>query len=166
MNCLNWYIANAFCTWDGGRLPTEAEWNYAAAGGNEQRLYPWGPSEPANDAALAVFDCNYGGNGDGLCVDITNIAPVGSVTAGNGRWGQADLAGSMAEWVADWWSTPYPQTTCNNCVNFSSNSAMQRAIRSSAWSVSGAEPLLTSSRSSWAASSRDMGMGARCARPQ
>jgi formylglycine-generating enzyme required for sulfatase activity len=39
--CLDWYTAFAFCVWDGGRLATEAEWNYAASGGSEQRYYPW-----------------------------------------------------------------------------------------------------------------------------
>src|SRR6202007_2812018 len=46
MNCVNWYESYAFCIWDGGFLPSEAEWEYAAAGGSQQREYPWGATAP------------------------------------------------------------------------------------------------------------------------
>src|SRR5207245_2315251 len=50
INCVSWYVAFAFCSWDGGRLPTEAEWNFASAGGTLQRAYPW--SSPSTSIAL------------------------------------------------------------------------------------------------------------------
>lgn len=58
---VSWFDAFAFCIWDGGRLPTYAEWNFAAAGGDEQRYYPW--SSPAQSseitAAHAVYECTF-----------------------------------------------------------------------------------------------------------
>ncbi len=107
INCVDWYTALAFCIWDGGRLPTEAEWNFAAAGGVEQRVFPWSdpPSLDTIDGKHAVF----------------NGAPVASVGSksplGDARWGQADLAGNVYEWTYDWYMAPYPTAPCNDCSN-------------------------------------------------
>ena len=62
MNCVTWYEAFAFCAWDGGRLPTEAEWEKAAAGGDENRLFPWGMAEA--DITRASYGCLYDGARD------------------------------------------------------------------------------------------------------
>ena len=61
INNVSWFLAFAFCAWDGGRLPTYAEANYAAAGGSEQRYYPWssGPMDIVISAARASYECNF-----------------------------------------------------------------------------------------------------------
>jgi sulfatase modifying factor 1 len=119
--CLSWYDLHAFCIWDGGFLPSDAEWEYAAAGGSDERTYPWGNTSPGSDASLAIYGCYY--NGTGTCSLPTNIAPVGTVAAGAGRWGQHDLAGNVYEWNLDWYQgdqNPYV-TPCSNCTNLTSN---------------------------------------------
>jgi formylglycine-generating enzyme required for sulfatase activity len=107
MNCVNWYEAYAFCIWDGGFLPSEAEWEYAAAGGSQQREYPWGTAAPGTGNQYAIYGCYYQ-SGSGSCANLTTaaIAPVGTATAGAGLWGQLDLAGNVGEWTLDWFA-PY-----------------------------------------------------------
>jgi formylglycine-generating enzyme required for sulfatase activity len=107
INCIDWLEAYAFCIWDGGRLPTDVEWNYAAAGGSDQRPYPWstGPMDMTIDSSYAVY-----------APAAAVYAEVGSDSPkGDGRWGHADLAGNVMEWVEDW-KMPYP-ATCNNCAS-------------------------------------------------
>jgi len=158
INCVNWYQSAAFCIWDGGFLPSEAEWNYAAAGGSAQRTYPWGAAVPGANASLAVYGCYFPGPG-GSCSGVTNIAPVGSVTAGNGLYGHADLAGNVSEWNLDWNATY--ATQCNNCAN--QTVASGRVMRGGLF-YSGASGLLSSYRYGYAPDDRSNGIGLRCAR--
>jgi len=116
LNCVMWYEAMAFCAWDGGYLPTNAEWNYAAAGGDEQRAYPW--SSPASSISLdrsqATYDCTI----DEAPACMFGLTAVGTRPAGDGRWGQSDLVGNVFEWMLDW-NTPY-ETPCTDCAALTS----------------------------------------------
>jgi formylglycine-generating enzyme required for sulfatase activity len=125
ITCVDWYEAFAFCAWEGGRLPTELEWSYAAVGGSEQRPYPWGTQDPATDPSLAAF-CASGvtpdpsappGIGNFLC-GIGAPEPVGAHPLGAGRFGHEDLGGNAFELVYDWYRVdpPFPMCTGPSCV--------------------------------------------------
>lgn len=104
IGCVNWYQAQAFCLWDGGRLPTEAEWEYAAAGAEENRLYPWGGE--AIDETRSVYDTN-------------TVEPVGTKPDGAARWGHMDMAGNTSEWVFDCLDDDFfetPEASADNAV--------------------------------------------------
>jgi formylglycine-generating enzyme len=155
IDCINWFEAEAFCIWDGGRLPTEAEWNYAAAGGTQQRVYPWGSAAP--DCSYANFDNSPS------CVAPPNgaVNRVGSESPkGNGLYGQADLAGNVWEWVQDWYVSLYTNP-CDNCTNLTVSS--NRVIRGGGFGGD-ASRLLSSSRTGVAPSYRFHANGVRCAR--
>ena len=155
MNCIDWFEAEAFCIWDGGRLPTEAEWNYAAAGGDEQRSYPWGSTEPVG-TDFAIYNCNFPPVEGSLC----SSAPVGTAPKGNSRWGQADLAGNLWEWVQDWSAAPYA-LPCNNCANVAATS--DRVLRGGCFGCAKAT-LQSSYRNNIIPVHRGNDVGARCAR--
>ncbi len=124
MNCLSWYDLQAFCVWDGGFLPTEAEWELAAAGGNAARRYPWGNFDPGPNPTLAIHGCFWNGAGP-TCQDARHLAPVGSAPAGAGRWGHMDLAGNVGEWVLDRGDAAYT-TPCADCATLAGSRRQRR----------------------------------------
>ncbi|HEV3191567.1 MAG TPA: formylglycine-generating enzyme family protein, partial [Polyangiaceae bacterium] len=123
LNNANWYEAYAFCIWDGGFLPSESEWEYAAAGGNQEREYPWGSTGPGIQGEYAIYNCYYPNAGS--CTGRSNIAPVGHTTRGAGLWGQLDLAGNMWQWNLDWYASYVDP--CTDCADLTAST--NRVVR-------------------------------------
>jgi formylglycine-generating enzyme required for sulfatase activity len=168
INCVTWWEAYAFCIWDGGFLPSEAEWEYAAAAGNQQRRYPWGTTAlgtacPGTGCDYAIYKCDYpsGVEVSRSCTGVSNIAPVGYAFLGVGYFGQLDLAGEVYEWNLDWYGTYVDP--CTDCAYLPSTPASSRVIRGGGLDFV-ATDLAPSHRLDVSPSSRGYALGFRCAR--
>lgn len=161
MNCITWFEAFAFCAWDGGFVPAEAEWNYAAAGGDDQRAYPW--SKPPSDLTIDCAHANYeSATGDCVNPPTGGVNRVGSESPdGDGNWGQSDLEGNVGEWTLDWYAIPYANP-CDECAD--TTPAPTRVIRGENFSVAAPLSLRGARRTDDAPSARTVYVGVRCAR--
>jgi formylglycine-generating enzyme len=164
IDCVNWWEAYAFCIWDGGFLPSDAEGELAAAGGSQQREYPWGSMAPGTGNQYAIYGsdsaaCYYPGGTLAACTGVANIAPVGSTTLGAGLWGQLDLAGEAFEWQLDFFA-PYVDP-CADCAYLTAASG--RVLRGGDY-LYGASYLLSSYRYGSPPTDRYVDVGFRCAR--
>ena len=123
--CVTWDQAAAFSRWAGGRLPSEAEWEYAARSGGKKRAYPWG-DEPAT-CARAVLD--EGGYGCGRKA----AWPVCSKPKGNTKQGLCDMAGEVYEWTADAYHESYEGAPTDGAA-WDEQHPKHRVVRGGSWS--------------------------------
>jgi formylglycine-generating enzyme required for sulfatase activity len=142
MNCVDFFDAGAYCAYAGKRLPDMWEWEWAARGGDEARLYPWGAEAPGDRACWK-----------GSTPPAAEMCNVGSTSpAGDSRHGLKDMAGNAAEWTDSTIDGPTPG------VNY-------RVLRGGAWSFDAATNLETNARLGFDEELGTAAMGFRCVVP-
>jgi formylglycine-generating enzyme required for sulfatase activity len=147
---LTWHEADALCRWDGGRLPTEVEWEYAARG-SDGRRYPWGDAEPCLTGEPA--DAFVQESAERVQARYGCKAPQ-SPRAPSAA-GVLDLAGAQWEWVDDWYA-PYGASPPAE--------GTRKVQRGGAWNATEAVEVRSAARAALKPDTRSPDVGLRCAR--
>jgi len=157
--CVGWNAAQTYCQWRGARLPTEAEWEKAARGGLEGKLYSWGDPFDGGRANFCDNNCEFDWANDEYNDGYADTAPVGSY-APNG-YGLYDMAGNVWEWVADWYDSGYYDHSPSSNPQGPS-SGEYRALRGGSWFNVG-DVLRVADRYGYVPSDSSYHLGFRCA---
>lgn len=161
---VNWYSADAFCRWRGGRLPSEAEWEFAAgfdpAEGVKKR-YPWGDSFDGTRLNFCDINCPRDNRSAEWDDGHRDTAPVGSYPEGRSPVGVYDMLGNVMEWVGDWYDfRAYQNITDTNPRGPTEGDF--KSLRGGSW-LSPIEDLSVVNRSSFDPTVAQTNLGFRCA---
>ena len=128
INCVDWNQAQAFSSWAGGRLPSEAEWEYAARSAGKDWKYPWGDEHATCERAVM--------NDRGLGCGRNSTWPVCSKPVGNTEQGLCDMAGNAWEWTQDWYHNSYNRAPDDGSA-WENPAGSARVYRGDSWSSVG-----------------------------
>lgn len=154
VSMVTWNDAATYCSWRGGRLPTEAQWERAARGLTSKR-FAWGNTyDPfLNNGGRLGLDPFEDKDG------FLELSPVGSFPSGRTPDGVLDLAGNVEEWVADWYNA-YPEEDVTDPTG--PETGDEKVVRGGSY-IHGRAWLRGASRGHDAASARRSWRGFRCA---
>jgi sulfatase modifying factor 1 len=138
VNCIDYHQADAYCRFRGWRVPTEREWEYAARGGSEQRLYSWGDDDPTDKRSCYMHP-------GGSC-EVASFAP--------GAFGLYDMSGNVWEWTSTFFA-PYPDEPVTGTF---------RVYRGGSWSRRFPKWLRNDLRNRFAENEEGAHLGVRCAK--
>ncbi len=176
INCVDYEQADKFCKVQHGRLPTEAEWEFAARG-PDGRSYPWGDDAPSSTTGNACgaeclawakenkVEADFPGSMYSTDDHWVATAPVGSFPAGKSRYGIEDVVGNVWEWTADYYAPYGSDTHTTQDDPKGPATGTERVIRGGAWNATFPEWARPTFRFKAAPSQRSHGIGFRCVYP-
>jgi formylglycine-generating enzyme required for sulfatase activity len=161
---VSWFGAAAYCSRVGGRLPTEAEWEYAARS-PQSWSYPWGNEFDGSRANYCDINCTYNWRNTGADDGFELWAPVGSYRAGASWCGALDMAGNVWEWTNDWWAEDYYRNSPTQNPPGPETGTL-RVARGASWYDEGDQRPLSIRKALTSSSYRMHWIGFRCVVPE